>query len=215
MNLPAQLLETARKINLLGLNQGAAGNVSVRDDDGFLITPTGMAYDQCDSDDMVHMSFEGDVTGRRKPSSEWRFHHDLYRDRPEIGAVVHVHSSFATTMACMGKDIPPFHYMIAVAGGKDIRCAPYFTFGTSELSDAVQVAMKDRNACLLGNHGLLAAGPDLPKALAMAVEVEALCKIYWQTLQLGGGHLLSDAQMDAVLEKFKSYGQFAKDKESG
>ena len=214
MSLSTQLLETARKMNDLGLNQGAAGNVSVREGGGFLITPTGMLYDQCTPDDMVHMTLDGVITGRRKPSSEWRFHHDLYGDRPEIGAVVHVHSSFATTMACMGKDIPPFHYMLAVAGGKSIRCTPYFTFGSSELSDAVQVAMKDRNACLLGNHGLLAAGPDLPHALAMAVEVEELCKIYWQTLQLGGGNLLSDVQMDEVLEKFKSYGQFAKDKEN-
>ena len=215
MMLSEQLIETARKMNAVGLNQGAAGNVSVRDDSGFLITPTGMEYDQCSPDDMVHMTLDGVITGRRKPSSEWRFHHDLYADRPDVGAVVHVHSSFATTMACMGKDIPPFHYMIAAAGGKTIRCTPYFTFGTKDLSDAVQVAMKDRKACLLGNHGLLAVGEDLPKALAMAIEVEALCKIYWQTLQLGGGTILSDAQMDEILEKFKSYGQFAKDPENG
>ncbi|WP_169569358.1 class II aldolase/adducin family protein [Sneathiella limimaris] len=210
MSLKEELLQTAKEMTAAGLNEGSAGNVSVRYKDGYLITPTGMLYDDCTPDDMVFMSLKTEaIKGFRKPSSEWRFHKDLYELRPEFGAIVHVHSPFATSLACLGKDIPPFHYMIAVAGGKDIRCTPYFTFGTQELSDAVRIAMTDRKACLLGNHGMLAAGETLPKAFAMAVEVENLCEIYWRTLQVGGANILSDTEMDEVLEKFKTYGQFA------
>jgi len=197
-------------MNEAGLNQGTAGNVSVRVPDGFLITPTGMLYDDCTFTDMVHMSMDGDVFGSLKPSSEWRFHRDLYTSRSDAEAVVHVHSSFATTLACVGDDIPSFHYMIAVAGGKTVRCAPYYTFGTQELSDAVVDAMVDRKACLMGNHGMLAMGPDLKQALAMAVEVEKLCEIYWRVLQVGGGKLIGDKEMDHILKKFETYGQFNK-----
>ncbi len=208
--LKQQLLNTARAMNEAGLNQGTAGNVSVRVPDGFLITPTGMLYEDCTFTDMVHMSMDGDVFGSLKPSSEWRFHRDLYTSRSDAEAVVHVHSSFATTLACVGDDIPSFHYMIAVAGGKTIRCAPYYTFGTQELSDAVVDAMVDRKACLMGNHGMLAMGPDLKQALAMAVEVEKLCEIYWRVLQVGGGKLIGDKEMDHILKKFETYGQFNK-----
>jgi len=208
--LKQQLLNTARAMNEAGLNQGTAGNVSVRVPDGFLITPTGMLYDDCTFTDMVHMSMDGDVFGSLKPSSEWRFHRDLYTSRSDAEAVVHVHSSFATTLACVGDDIPSFHYMIAVAGGKTVRCAPYYTFGTQELSDAVVDAMVDRKACLMGNHGMLAMGPDLKQALAMAVEVEKLCEIYWRVLQVGGGKLIGDKEMDHILKKFETYGQFNK-----
>jgi len=206
------LLEAARQMNELGLNQGSAGNVSVRlADNGYLITPTGMLYEDCTPGDMVIMSGSGEPDGYRKPSSEWRFHQDLYAQRSDAGAIVHVHSTFATTLACLGKDVPPFHYMIAVVGGKTIRCTPYYTFGTQVLSDAIQVAMQDRRACLLGNHGLIAVGADLKSALAMAVEVEKLCEIYWRVLQAGGGPLIEDTEMDHILEKFKSYGQFSND----
>ncbi|MEH6476426.1 MAG: class II aldolase/adducin family protein [Sneathiella sp.] len=208
--LKQQLLNTARAMNEAGLNQGSAGNVSVRVPDGFLITPTGMLYEDCTFTDMVHMSMDGDVFGSLKPSSEWRFHRDLYANRPDAEAVVHVHSSFATTLACVGDDIPSFHYMIAVAGGKTIRCTPYYTFGTQELSNAVVDAMVDRKACLMGNHGMLAMGPDLKQALAMAVEVEKLCEIYWRVLQVGGGKLIGDKEMDHILNKFETYGQFDK-----
>ena len=208
--LRQDLLDTALKMNAVGINQGSAGNVSVRSGDGYLITPSGMPYDECAPEDMVQMTLEGEASGPRKPSSEWRFHQDLYRAREDAEAIVHVHSTFATTLACLGKEVPSFHYMVAVAGGKTIRCAPYHTFGTQELSDVVVEAMEDRKACLMANHGMLAMGPNLKKALAMAVEVEKLCEIYWRVLQLGGGNMIEDAEMDHILEKFKSYGQFSK-----
>ena len=141
------------------------------------------------------------------PSSEWRFHRDIYVARPELNAIVHAHSPFATTLACLARDIPAFHYMIAVAGGKDIRCAPYATFGTQELSDRALVALEGRQACLLANHGMIAVGSSLAKALALAVEVEALAEQYWRALQIGAPNLLSDAEMDIVLKKFQTYGQ--------
>lgn len=210
-DLAEELLQTARQMNVTGLNQGSAGNVSVRSGDGYLITPTGMLYEKCAPSDMVQMDLAGNPSGIRKPSSEWRFHQDLYLDRPDAEAIVHVHSTFATTVACLGKDVPPFHYMIAVAGGKTIRCTPYHTFGTQELSDVVVEAMQDRKACLLGNHGMLALGDTLESALNMALEVEKLCEIYWRTLQVGGGRMISDTEMDRILEKFKGYGQFSKE----
>ncbi|MFA5242514.1 MAG: class II aldolase/adducin family protein [Sulfuricella sp.] len=227
------LVDTAIAAQHEGLNRGASGNLSVRCGAGFLITPSGMAPTEQTPDDMVWMDFagnahfphpcpppqegEGDegsrrefpVNSQRKPSSEWRFHRDLYVARSEFGAVLHAHSTFATTLACLGRDIPPFHYMIAAAGGKTIRCAPYATFGTQELSGHAITAMEGRKACLLANHGLLVAETGLERALALAVEVESLCEQYCRTLQIGTPKLLSDAEMDVVLEKFKSYGQNA------
>ena len=209
-NLREELLQTARDMNTVGINQGSSGNVSVRCGDGYLITPSGMPYDECTPEDMVMMDMSGEWSGTYKPSSEWRFHQDIYAVRPDAQAIVHVHSTFATTIACLGKEIPSFHYMVAVAGGKTIRCARYETFGTQELSDAVVEAMEDRTACLMANHGMIATGPNLKKALAMAVEVEKLSEMYWRVLQLGGGNMLSDSEMDTILEKFKGYGQFSK-----
>lgn len=203
------LVDTAIAAQREGLNRGASGNLSVRCGNGFLITPSGMAPTEQTPDDIVWMDFDGNARGSRKPSSEWRFHHDLYTARPEFNAVLHAHSTFATTLACLGRDIPPFHYMIAVAGGKTIRCAPYATFGTQALSDHAITAMKGRKACLLGNHGLLLAETTLPRALALAVEVESLCEQYCGVLQIGTPNLLSDAEMEVVLEKFKNYGQNA------
>ncbi|WP_193717911.1 class II aldolase/adducin family protein [Sneathiella sp. P13V-1] len=209
MSFADKLLSTARKMNEIGLNHGSAGNVSVRCEDGYLITPTGMAYDMCSPEDMVQMDMSGGSSGRCKPSSEWRFHQDLYASRSDIGAIVHTHSTFATAVSCLQENVPAFHYMVAVAGGKDIRCTPYFTFGTEELSQAAVEAMKDRKACLLGNHGLLAVGEDLPSALAMALEIEKLCEAYAMVRQLGGGKMIDDVEMDRVIEKFKGYGQFS------
>jgi len=209
-NLREELLQTARDMNTVGINQGSSGNVSVRCGDGYLITPSGMPYDECTPEDMVMMDMSGEWSGTYKPSSEWRFHQDIYAVRPDAQAIVHVHSTFATTIACLGKEIPSFHYMVAVAGGKTIRCARYETSGTQELSDAVVEAMEDRTACLMANHGMIATGPNLKKALAMAVEVEKLSEMYWRVLQLGGGNMLSDSEMDTILEKFKGYGQFSK-----
>ena len=196
-------------MNAIGINQGTAGNVSIRNKGpGYMITPSGIPYDECAAKDMVSMMLDGSHNPYQQPSSEWRFHHDIYLNRPDVGAIIHVHSTFATTIACMGKDIPPFHYMVAAAGGKTIRCSPYHTFGTQALSDVVVEAMRDRKACLMANHGMIATGPTLKKALAMAVEVENLCEVYWRLLPLGGGNRVDDAEMDVILEKFKSYGQF-------
>jgi L-fuculose-phosphate aldolase len=158
-------------------------------------------------DDVVAMSAEGVAHGSRQPSSEWRFHRDIYAARADVHAIVHTHSPFATTLACLGADIPAFHYMIAVAGGSDIRCAPYATFGTQQLSDHALRALQGRKACLLANHGMIAAGANLGGALALAVEVEALAEQYWRALQIGKPNLLSDDEMAIVLDKFRTYGQ--------
>ena len=205
-NLREELLATARKLSGAGLNRGASGNVSARDGDGFLVTPSGMAPEDMTPHDMVWMDFEGRVHGKGEPSSEWRFHRDILHSRPEVGAVVHTHSTFATTMACLRQDIPPFHYMIALAGGDTIRCAPYALFGTQALSDAALQALRDRKACLLANHGMIALGRDLPQAFSITVEVEALCEQYWRVLQTGAPCLLTPAEMAEVTERFKSYG---------
>lgn len=201
------LIATACAMQPAGLNRGTAGNVSVRHGDGFYITPTGMAYGALAEDDIPLMALNGSHQGRRKPSSEWRFHRDLYASRPEVGAVLHAHSPFAVSLACLRRDIPPFHYMIARFGGDTIRCADYAIFGSAELSAAAMAAMQDRKACLLANHGLLVTGRDLDEALALAIELEELCEQYWRACQLGQPVLLSGAEMDAVLEKFAGYGQ--------
>lgn len=201
------LIDTARAMQGLGLNKGTSGNVSVRHDNGFYITPTGLAYTSLSPDDIPLMQMDGSHSGLRKPSSEWRFHRDLYAARPEIGAVVHAHSPFAVTLACLRREIPPFHYMIARFGGDTIRCADYALFGTQALSDAALLAMQGRKGCLLANHGLLVAGRNLSEALALAVELEELCEQYWRACQLGEPVLLNDVEMAAVIEKFSGYGQ--------
>ena len=206
-DLRADLIASARALQPAGLNKGTSGNVSVRDGDCFLITPTGLAYDTLAPDDIPRMALDGTWTGKRKPSSEWRFHRDLYATRPEVGAVLHAHSPFAVSLACLRRDIPPFHYMIARFGGDTIRCADYAIFGSQELSTAAMHAMAGRRGCLLANHGLLVAGCDLAEAFALAVELEELCEQYWRACQIGTPVLLTAAEMRAVLEQFKGYGQ--------
>ncbi|MDD5247644.1 MAG: class II aldolase/adducin family protein [Rhodocyclaceae bacterium] len=201
------VLATARALNAAGINRGTAGNVSLRVEGGFIVTPTGMAYDGCVADDMVRVAADGTTQDRRKPSSEWRFHRDIYAARAEAGAVVHTHSPFATTLACLGLGIPPFHYMIARFGGADVRCAAYATFGTQELSDAIVAALAERSACLMAHHGMVVFGADLDAALAQAVELETLCEQYWRVLQLGEPRLLPAAEMARVIAKFSGYGQ--------
>jgi Ribulose-5-phosphate 4-epimerase and related epimerases and aldolases len=186
--LREQLLATTRKLSELGLNRGTAGNVSVRDGDGLLVTPSGMQVEAMTPYDMVQMDFDGNAQGSRPPSSEWRFHRDILARRPEVGAVIHTHSMFATTLACLRRDVPPFHYMIALTGGDSIRCAPYALFGTQALSDTALAALQGRKACLLANHGMIALGRDLDDALAVTVEVETLCEQYWRALQAGDRH---------------------------
>lgn len=207
-HLREQLLAISRKLCELGLNRGNSGNASVRDGTGFLVTPTGMAVEEMTPRDMVWMSIDGKVQGERQPSSEWRFHRDILQARPEVGAVIHTHAMFATTLACLHREIPPFHYMIAVAGGDTIRCAPYALFGSQALSDAALSALQDRKACLLANHGMIAVGRDLDQALSVAVEVETLCEQYWRALQVGEPKLLSAEQMTEVMEQFKGYGSW-------
>lgn len=202
-----QLIAAALAMQASGLNRGTAGNISLRADDGFYITPTGMPYAALTAADIPHMTLAGTISGQRKPSSEWRLHRDLYAARPHVGAVVHAHSSFAVSLACQRCDIPPFHYMIARFGGDTVRCSRYEIFGSQELSAAALAAMADRHACLLANHGLLVAGRDLEQALALAGELEELCEQYWRTCQLGTPVLLSPDEMAAVGEKFSSYGQ--------
>jgi L-fuculose-phosphate aldolase len=201
-----EIIATALAMNARGINRGKSGNVSARVEDGFLITPSGLAYDSLEAHDVVAMTLEGEARGPRQPSSEWRFHRDIYARRDDARAIVHAHSPFATTLACVGRGIPAFHYMIAVAGGKDIRCAPYATFGTQDLSDHALRALESRKACLLANHGMIAIGVTLDSALALAVEVEALAEQYWRALQIGEPNLLSDAEMEVVLAKFATYG---------
>jgi L-fuculose-phosphate aldolase len=205
------VVATALAMNARGINRGKSGNVSARlqtrDFDGFLVTPTGLPYEDTAPDDIVAMTLDGQSAGSRLPSSEWRFHRDIYRMRREVKAIVHAHSPFATTLACHSRAIPAFHYMVAVAGGRDIRCAPYATFGTQVLSDQVLAAIDGRKACLLAHHGMIAVGASLLEALSLAVEVETLAEIYWRALSLGEPPVLPDAEMDVVLDKFKTYGQ--------
>lgn len=209
--LRRQLIATAQRMDALGLGRGTAGNLSVRteggDAAGFLITPSGMPSAALVAEDIVFMRFDGTSVGCRKPSSEWRFHRDLYVSRPDAGAVLHAHPPFATSVACLRRDIPAFHYMLARFGGDTLRCAAYATFGTQALSDAVLLAMADRRACLLANHGMLVFGDDLTHALALGVELEALCEQYWRACQLGQPVLLDAAEMATVLDRFASYGQ--------
>ena len=208
--LRQEVIDTCIKMNALGINQGTSGNASVRvsdnPEDGFFITPSSIPYEEIAPEDIVTMKLDGTHSSNRRPSSEWRFHLDIMRERPDCGAIVHTHGMFATTLACLRMEIPAFHYMIAQAGGSTIRCSDYATFGTQELSDTALEALKDRKACLLANHGMIAIGPNLKKALALAVEVETLAAMYWRTLQVGKPVILPDDEIARVGEKFGTMG---------
>jgi L-fuculose-phosphate aldolase len=206
-SISQQIIDTCLAMDANRINQGSAGNVSVRFEDGFLITPSGMAYDRLVADDIVYVGMDGSAQGRLTPSSEWRMHLDIYAARPEAGAVLHAHSTFATALSCLRRDIPAFHYMVAVAGGTDIRCSSYALFGTQALSDSMLMALKERRACLLGTHGMICFHDDLDKTLWLAVEVETLAKQYWHACLAGEPVLLSETQMCEVLEKFQHYGK--------
>lgn len=200
------VVEASNRIIALGLSQGTSGNVSVRFGDGFLVTPSGIPAEDLAPDHIVPMDLSGRHDHPLAPSSEWRFHRDILATRPEIGAVVHAHPPYATGFAICGREIPAVHYMIAMAGGPTIRCAPYAPFGTEALSEAALAALDGRSCCLLANHGLIATGPDLAKALWLAVEVEALCRQYAIALQVGTPLVLDDAEIARTVERFKSYG---------
>ena len=210
--LRATLAESARQTVSHGLNKGSSGNVSVRLCDGFLITPSGLPNQTLGPGQLVNLRMDGQSTGNLKPSGEWRIHRDIYRVRPEVHAIVHAHSPHAVSLSCLRQGVPAFHYMVAAAGGKDIRCADYAAFGTQALSDAVLAALQGRRACLMANHGLVAVGVSLDAGLALAVEVEELCAQYWRAKLMGKPVLLTDAEIDEVLERFKHYGQRGDDK---
>lgn len=201
------VLDTALAMNRAGINRGKSGNVAARYGGGFLVTPSAMDYASMTPDDVVFVRMDGTFDGARKPSTEWQMHRDIFAARPEIDAVLHAHPPFATALACLRKGVPAFHYMVAMAGGADIRCSSYATFGTPELSAAAVQALDERLACLLANHGLLALGASLTKALALAVEVETLCEQYIRALQVGEPVLLDAVEMARVLRKFESYGR--------
>ena len=203
------MVDTCRRMNASGINQGTSGNLSLRDDEGFLITPTSLPYDRMEPEDLVRMSFDGSHEGRRRPSSEWRFHRDILGARHDIDVVLHCHSIYATTLACHHKTIPSFHYMTGVAGGTTIRCAAYATFGTQALSDNALEALSDRLACLLGQHGQISLGRTLESALALAIEVETISRLYVQALALGEPPVLPDEEMARVLQQMRnmSYGE--------
>lgn len=208
LDLAAEIIETCRRMNALGINQGTSGNISLRLDAGlFLMTPSGMPYDSMRPQDLPVMDMDGRWWGKRRPSVEWRFHRDILRARPEAAVVLHTHSVFSTAMACLRLDIPAFHYMVAVAGGDSIRCADYATFGTQDLSDNALKALKGRRACLLANHGVIALGQTLAKTLALTVEVETLAAMYCRARQLGEPVILKKTEMARVLERFPSYGK--------
>ena len=207
-----QLVAVSRRMNASGINQGTSGNLSVRVPGGLLITPSSLPYEQMGPEDPVAIDFEGrplESGQGRRPSSEWRLHADLLRQRPEAGAVVHCHSVQATALACHGMGIPSFHYMVVAAGGADIRCSDYATFGTQQLSDLALAALQDRRACLMAHHGRVSLGGSLPDALALAIEVETLARMYLQARLLGEPPLLSGEQIAAVERQFAglSYGQ--------
>jgi L-fuculose-phosphate aldolase len=204
-----EVIETAREMSRRGLSPGRSGNVSQRWRDGMLITPSGMAYDALTPADVVFVDAHGSAKGKRKPSSEWLFHLACHAARPDMHAVVHTHSMHAVVLSCTGKPIPAFHYMVAVAGGPDIPCVPYATFGTEALALNVAAGIAERNACLMAHHGMVALGTTLPAALDLAAEVETLAEQYCKVLTLGRPALLSSGEMADVLERFKSYGQNA------
>lgn len=205
--LRQSIIDHCLEMNRSGLNQGTSGNISVRHGDGLLITPTSMPYEAMEPEDIVFLDAKGEPHGPHRPSSEWRFHRDILQARPEANSVVHAHPTYCTTLAIMGLEIPPIHYMVAVAGGPNIRCAPYAIYGSEALSDHAVEALKDRKACLLGHHGLIAIGGSLPQAMWLAVEVETLARQYHGCLQIGEPPLLSEQQIQDVINKIAGYGR--------
>lgn len=205
-SLAQQMVKVSQQLVTNGLNKGMSGNISCRIDEGFLITPSAVLPEYMSIDSMVNMQFDGSFEANKKPSSEWRFHRDILQSRPEVNAVIHTHSMFATTMACLHQDIPAFHYMIAMMGGDSVRCAPYALFGSQALSDSAVDALTGRKACLLAHHGMIAIGANLAEALAIAIELENLCEQYWRLMQITPEPpLLSEEQMRVVFQQFKGY----------
>ncbi|MBE1160348.1 class II aldolase/adducin family protein [Dyella acidiphila] len=208
--LREDIVTNGLKLTPSGLSQGTSGNLSIRCGDGFLITPSGVPYGEITAEDVVLVDMDGRYEHRRRPSSEWRFHRDIYTARPDVHAVVHAHPPYSTGLAICRMDIPAVHYMIAVSGGDSIRCSDYYTYGTQALSDAVVRALEGRSACLMANHGMIATGADIEQAMWRAVEVETLARQYTLALQAGKPVLLTDAEVVQALEKFGNYGLMSK-----
>jgi len=208
--LRADIIEKARWMNSSGLNQGTSGNISVRHGDRMLITPTSVPYESMKPAMIVSMPLEGEYgsyEGPVPPSTEWRFHFDIMRDRPDVGAIVHTHSTYATILSIARKPIPACHYMVAAFGSIDVRVADYATYGTKELADNALKALKDRNGCLLANHGMIALGRSLDQAMWRAVELETIAKQYYHSLLLPGGPvILPKSAIDETLKAFGTYG---------
>jgi len=202
-----QILDTVRWLAERRLYTGTSGNVSCRAPDGFLVTPTGIACDDLRAAEMVEVALDGRTRGKLLPSSEWRLHRDIYLHRPDVGAIVHTHSTVATALSCLRRPIPAFHYMVAKTGGRELRCAKYATYGTEALSNNALAALTGRRACLMANHGMVALGADLSAARLLAEEVEALCAQYVVARSVGTPVILSAREMDAVAQKFAGYGQ--------
>ena len=200
------IIDACLRMNVTGINQGTSGNISLRHGDGMLITPTSTPYGAMKPEQIVYMHLDGNHDPAQRPSSEWRFHRDILKARPEVNAIVHAHPPYSTMLAIMGMEIPPVHYMVAVAGGDTIRCAPYATFGTQELSEHAVRALEGRLACLLAHHGMIAAGPSLAKAMWLAVEVEALARQYHGCLQIGTPPLLPKEEIEKVRLRMAGYG---------
>ncbi|MCF8527518.1 MAG: class II aldolase/adducin family protein [Candidatus Nanopelagicales bacterium] len=206
MSVEQALVDASVRLEAEGLNAGTSGNVSVRVDGGLLVTPSAVPPSRLTADALVRLAMDGSVVSPGVPTSEWRIHRDIYAVRPDAGAIVHTHSTYATALASLREDLPSFHYQVAKAGGPSIRCAPYATYGTQELSDNVATALMDRRACLMSNHGMLALGSDLDAALALAIEVEVLCRQFLIARAAGTPVLLSDEQMAQAADKFSRYG---------
>jgi L-fuculose-phosphate aldolase len=209
--LRSEMVRLTKRLDEQGLNRGTSGNLSARFGEGMLITPSGMGAEGLSEDDIVFVHMDGTARGRWQPSSEWLFHRDIYAQRADAGAVVHTHSVAATALACLRRDIPPFHYMIALIGGDNIRCAKYATFGTQELSDNALAALHGRKACLLANHGMIATGKDLAEAFRITVEVETLSEMYLRALQAGEPVLLTADEFLAAQQRFAGYGKPARE----
>ncbi|MGL4985732.1 MAG: L-fuculose-phosphate aldolase [Treponemataceae bacterium] len=202
-----EIIDACIKMRDLGLNQGTAGNISLRVDGGMLITPSGMPYEVMKPSDIVFVKNDGTWEEGLIPSTEWRFHLALLQHRPEFNAVVHNHAPYATMVACSGDDyLPGIHYMVAIAGGTKIPCLPYATFGTEELCQIIQKGMEGYKAAILKNHGLITAEKTLEKALAVALEVEHLARLYMGLKATGSYKVLSNEQITVVLNKFNNYG---------
>jgi L-fuculose-phosphate aldolase len=207
MTLRDDIVAAMRDLDRTGLNRGSSGNVSLRDGEAMLITPSAVPPAALTAEMIARMPLDGEAwEGPLKPSTEWRFHRDLLRARPEIGAVVHTHAPFSTILAIARKPIPAVHYMMAAFGGPEIRVADYACYGTAALSDAVLRAMEGRAGCLMANHGMLTAGPTLTRALWLAQELETLAHQYFHVLQIGGGVILTPDELAETARGFASYG---------